>query len=288
VCDHLRDGLIAAGLFEVVSLPMGAGGGEGSVGVLNPLSQEEGHLRRRLLPGLLRHVERNWSVGTSEVRLFEIGTVFAMAARGKPPIEALHVAGVLTGAREPRHWSGDAPEADLWDLKGLFERAVALAHPTATVQVDGAAWIARTEGEGGNVLGRAERLFGDAPPWAAPVFGFELEVDPTPRLNPRFSSLPATPASTRDMSLVVPADLTVGRIREVIDRVGAPLLEAVEVLSEYRGPELPEGTRSVAFHFTFRSPDRTLRDAEVDEAVERIRVALKTELGVVRRGADDE
>ena len=44
----------------------------------------------------------------------------------------------------------------------------------------------------------------------------------------------------------------------------------------------------MAFHFTFRSPDRTLRDAEVDEAVERIRVALKTELGVVRRGADDE
>ncbi|NNG16120.1 MAG: phenylalanine--tRNA ligase subunit beta [Gemmatimonadales bacterium] len=286
VCDHLRDGLAAAGLFEVVSFPMDGGGEEGSVGVLNPISQEEGYLRRRLLPGLLRQVERNWSVGASEVRLFEIGTVFAMAARGNTPAEALHVAGVLTGAHEPRHWSGDPGQADVWDLKGLFERAVALAHPSATVQVDGAAWVACTEG--GNVVGRAMRLFGDAPPWAAPVFGFEIEVDPTPRPDPRFASLPATPASTRDLSLVVPADLTVERVRQVVERAGAPLLEAVEVLSEYRGPDLPEGTRGVAFHFSFRSPERTLRDSEVDEAAERIRVALKTELGIVRRGADDE
>jgi phenylalanyl-tRNA synthetase beta chain len=253
---------------------------------VNPISQEEGYLRRRLLPGLLRQVERNWSVGTPDARLFEIGTVFTLAARGKPPAEALHVAGVVTGAHEPRHWSGDTGQADLWDLKGLFERAVALAHPSATVQVDGTAWVARIEG--GRVVGRAMRLFGDAPPWAAPVFGFEIEVDPTPRPDPRFASLPATPVSTRDLSLVVPADLTVGRVREVVDQAGAPLLEAVEVLSEYRGPDLPEGTRGVAFHFSFRSPERTLRDTEVDEAAERIRVALKTELGVVRRGADDE
>ena len=283
VAGWLRDNLTALGLFEVVSLPMGRGA-ENSVGVKNPLSKEEGYLRHRLLPGLLQHVERNWTAGTRDVRLFEIGNVFAMAARGTPPNEALHVAGVVTGAREPRHWSSEMPESDLWDLKGLFERAVALAYPSSTVQVDGAAWIARTAE--GQVVGRGERLFGDAPPWAAPVFGFEIQVDPTPRQDHRFSPLPATPSATRDLSLVVPLGILVGRVEDAIEGAGAPLLESVEVLSEYRGLDLPDGARGVAFHLSFRSPERTLRDAEVDQAVERIRLAVKDSLGIVRRGED--
>jgi phenylalanyl-tRNA synthetase beta chain len=63
------------------------------------------------------------------------------------------------------------------------------------------------------------------------------------------------------------------------------LLERVQVESDYRGPELPAGTRSVAFRLTFRAPDRTLRDSDVDQAEARILAALSDELKVRRRDA---
>jgi phenylalanyl-tRNA synthetase beta chain len=69
----------------------------------------------------------------------------------------------------------------------------------------------------------------------------------------------------------------------MLHRIGAPLRERIEVESDYRGPELPPGTRSVAFRLTFRAADRTLRDSEVDEAEARLLAALAEELGIQRR-----
>ena len=59
---------------------------------------------------------------TRDVRLFEIGTVFRRAGPGEPPIEERRVAGVITGAREPAHWSaaGKPADVDLWDLRALL------------------------------------------------------------------------------------------------------------------------------------------------------------------------
>ena len=75
----------------------------------------------------------------------------------------------------------------------------------------------------------------------------------------------------------------VRQVEEVLGRAGGDLLESVEIESDYRGPELPPGKRSVAFRLTFRAPDRTLRDSEVDEVEARMLAMLKTELGILRR-----
>jgi phenylalanyl-tRNA synthetase beta chain len=71
----------------------------------------------------------------------------------------------------------------------------------------------------------------------------------------------------------------------VLREAGGALLERVAVESDYRGPELPAGARSVAFRLTFRAPDRTLRDAEVDATESGLLAALDRELGVRRRDA---
>ena len=62
-------------------------------------------------------------------------------------------------------------------------------------------------------------------------------------------------------------------------------VEAVMIESDYRGPELPSGSRSVAFRLTFRAPDRTLRDTEIDAIETRMLAALAAELGIQRREA---
>ena len=280
--DRVRRGLVAEGLFEAVTLPTAVPDAE-SVLLLNPLSAEEGALRRRLLPGLVRQVERNWAAQVRDVRLFEIGTVFAQGGAEGRPAEARRVAGVLTGGREPAHWTGATPDVDAWDLKGLFEAAVALANPGAAVQVEGTAWIARNSD--GREVGRASPLDADSPPWAAPVFGFELEIDPAPRPAVPVRPLPTTPSSDRDLALVVPEGVRVGEVETVIRRAAGGTLEALRVLDEYRGAGIAAGARSVLVRLVFRAADRTLETAEVDKSEGRVLAALERELGIRRREA---
>jgi phenylalanyl-tRNA synthetase beta chain len=281
VSDAVRRGLVAEGFYEVVSLPMGAADGEGSVGLLNPLAADEAWLRRRLLPGLVRLVEANWANRVPDVRLFEIGTAFASGAPGDRPREERRVAAVLTGRREPPHWTAAPATFDIWDLKGRLETAAALAIPDAEVQVEGQAWVVRDRT--GRVVGSGGPLAADAPPWAAPLFGFELLIDPAPRRPVPFTPLPTTPSSERVLALLLPEGVRTRQVEDVLRKAGGGLLERVEVESDYRGPELPSGTRSVAFRLTFRDADRTLRDREVDEAEARILGALAAELGIQRR-----
>src|SRR5215203_1680463 len=282
---ELRRALAKLGLLEVSSLPTVPADGPDSVRLVNPLSSTDGYLRRRLSPGLVRLVERdNWAHQVADVRLFEIGTVFATAPDGQRPIEERHVAAVLSGRREPPHWSGTGTDLlGMWDLKGQFEAAVDLAIPGGTVQVEGPEWIALNRE--GRTVGRAGLMAADAPPWAAPLFGYELTLDPSPRQHLRFAALPSTPSTERVLALLLAEGTTVRQVEEVLRRVGGELLESISIESDYRGPELPSGRRSVAFRLTFRSADRTLRDPEVDAIEGRMLATLTTEFGIHRRDA---
>jgi phenylalanyl-tRNA synthetase beta chain len=277
--ERIRKGLAARGLFEAVTIPFGPSTGEGSVALVNPLSLEEASLRGRLLPGLIRQVELNWRAQVHSVRLFEVGTVFATDGMGRVPIEERRVAGVITGSREPYHWTtGQPPDFNPWDLKALFARALSLAVPAATMQVEGSAWVGVDSD--GRPVGRAERLAADAPPWAAPLFGFEITIDPSTRVTPKAVPLPVTPASERDLALVLPPGLLAEEVISVIRSAAGPVLESVIVRDEYRGDKLPPGMRSVVFGLVFRAPNRTLEKAEVDQAGARVLKSLEKELRV--------
>lgn len=275
---HVRDGLAALGLFEAQPLPLGPDEGEGSVRLLNPLSSEEAWLRQNLLPGLIRAVQINWSHQVRDVRLFEIGTVFRQGRDRARPEESIRVAAVLTGARVPAHWTdgGKAPELDVWDLKSLFEAAVTLANPGATVQVHSNGWIAATPD--GRQVGRAERLAVTPPAWAAPVFGLELDLNGEPRQATRYRPLPTTPAAWRDLTLLLKAGTAATDAIGVMRGSCGKLLESVDVVSEFRAPDLGEDRRAVQFRLTFRSADRTVRDEEVDALLGRLLKTLEHEL----------
>jgi phenylalanyl-tRNA synthetase beta chain len=283
--QRIRTGLAAQGLFEVHTLPLVAAEGEESVRLLNPLSAEEGYLRSNLLPSLIRRVEGNWAAHTRDVRLFEVGTVFRKGPTGALPVEDRRVAGVITGGREPGHWSaaGKSEDVDAWDLRATFEAAIALAQPGATVQVEGGSWVALSPE--GQRVGWAGPQPADAPPWAAPLFGFELSISASAQSQVTFTPLPNTPAADRDVALSVPSAVTAAVIESTIRASGGPLLESVGVLDEYRGAGLPAGHRSLAFRLRFRAPDRTLRDKEVDTAVQRIITALQEQHGIQLRAS---
>jgi phenylalanyl-tRNA synthetase beta chain len=284
VKDRIRQGLVAEGLAEVVSLPFTAADGDSSVPLLNPLADTGASLRRRLLPTLVRHAERNWNNHVRDVRLFEVGTVFERGPSGKRPVEQLRLGLVVTGAREPGHWASDAvPDVDVWDLKGLASVAGALAHPGATWHVEGDHFMARLKD--GRTVGWAGRLDADTPPWGGALFGVEIDVTDGERPSVRVVPLPTTPAVERDLSLVLPDGVASSAVAAVIRQAAGGLLEAVRVTAEFRGAALGEGRRSVTFRLTFRAPDRTLRDADVDTIETGVLGALERELGLSRRGA---
>ena len=287
---QVREGLARAGLLEARTLALGAPDAPDAVPIANPLAATESHLRSQLLPGLVRAVESNWANRVRDVRLFEVGTVFARGhtpREGGPPLPREHtaVAAVLTGARHPPHWTATSnpPDMDFWDLKHHFELAARVASPGAVVKPapDGHLWEAvRPDG---TVAGWAGPLAADAPRWAAPLLGYELRVEVERAGVARYRPLPQTPAVEEDVALVVPPGVTAEQVEAVFRRAGGRLLERFEVFDEYRGRGLPAGARSVAWHCAFRDPGRTLTAAEVRPLLEAAVRALEEELGVRRR-----
>ncbi len=290
---RIREQMARAGLLEARTLPLGPADSPDAIRVQNPLSEDEAHLRSRLIPGLIRRVEFNWSVGQRDVRLFEVGTVFRKG-QGPRPEEELHLAIVLTGARHPPHWraegGGDAklPDMDIWDLKHHFELAVGVAAPGYDVQpaANGSpsGWVALRK-QGGEPVGTATRLDADAPRWAGPLLGLEVSIAVASPPMVRYEPLPTQPPVVRDLSLVVPAGVTAAAVAAVLRREGGALLERLDVLDEYRGKGLPAGTHGVTWRCTFRAPDRTLTEPETASALERMLSAAEERLGVRRRQA---
>src|SRR5881296_3939186 len=203
---HVREQLVRAGLLEARTLPLGPPDGPDAVPILNPMSAEEAYLRRRLVPGLVRRIEYNWANRNRDIRLFEVGTVFRRGTGA--PEEWTSVAGVLTGARRPAHWSEGAkvPDMDIWDLKYHFELAVAAADPSCDLRptTGGAVGWEAVQRGGGGVVGWAGPLEADAPVWAAPLFGFEVRLDAGERDLVAYRPLPLQPPVERDLALVLP------------------------------------------------------------------------------------
>jgi phenylalanyl-tRNA synthetase beta chain len=126
-------------------------------------------------------------------------------------------------------------------------------------------------------------LEADAPRWAAPLWGFEVRVSDAVPERPQYRALPTTPPVSRDLALVLPAGVTAEAVTAVLQSAVGALLTGSQVFDEYRGSGLPTGSRSVAWHLTFRDPTRTLRETEADELITKALRALKEELDVRRR-----
>ena len=281
----LRTGLASLGLSEVQTLPMVRVASEAAPRILNPLSADHGRLRDALIPGLVPQVEANWAAQTRDIRLFEVGTVFSRTGAGERPREQLAAAFVVSGARHPGHWSGPEPtDWDRWDAAWLFERLVALAHPAARVQVAEDGWVAVAAD--GTAIGQCRAVEADSPPWAGEVWAAELVCSAEPVAPAPYRPLPLHPAVARDLALLLAADRRAGEVADFIRQRGERAgLESVEPVDEFRGAGLPTGKRSVAFRLVFRASDRTLTDAEVDQAVQRLVRMLERELDVTLRTA---
>ncbi len=283
----VREALVAEGLLEARPMPFVAEGKGTDIRVRNPLAENEAYLRNSILETLARRAEHNLGHMQGDVRLFEIGTVFARG-EGERPDEKRHVAALIMGDRRPRHFTDSKPpQCDLWDAKWIAEVVALAAFGIDDLKFsmnEGSAGL--TVSAGGRDIGLVTEVPLDAPAWAAPAFGIELDITnaAVPGVHRTVTrQLPVTPAVQVDLALVVPEELPAARIADTIRAHAGELLEKLELFDEFRGQGVAAGHRSLAWRLTFRHPDRTLRDKEIDARRAKLLKALEGELGVRQR-----
>jgi phenylalanyl-tRNA synthetase beta chain len=259
---------------------------EDQVPLANPLSSDMDVLRPGLLPGLIHSLQHNVSRKNYDVALFEMGRVFVASK------EESRVALAITGQRAPGFWSGSDRDAkfDVYDLKGIVEEFLeqfGLRGIVFTKRAESAPLFLESAAItlGGKLpLGE----LGQLPPALAKkhdlrdaVFLAELSLDQLlARRNAgkSFKPLPQFPAIRRDAAILVPEATTHDAVLQVVKQSKPVNLESVELFDVFRGKNVPEGQKSLAYAFTYRSPEKTLTDTEENATQAKIIEAFKAQL----------
>jgi phenylalanyl-tRNA synthetase beta chain len=304
VANRVREELVAWGLLETRPMPFVQGGDDTHVRVGNPLSENEAFLRTSLLETLAKRAEYNLSHRAGDVRLFEIGSAFA-PGKSAMPREQLRLGALIMGRRRPPHFTEPQPPSfDEWDAKGLGEAAMRSAYPGQPAELrpgsDNVLWVIDV---GGRHVGKVLRMQLDAPVWAAPAFGLEvilgdIETEPTaargqhayieggrperPHVS-AYKALPTMPPAEIDLALLVPDGTSAADVERVIRAAAGELLERLDLFDQYTGEGVERDHRSLAWRLTFRHPERTLRDKEIEGRRGKILGVLQQELHVRQR-----
>jgi phenylalanyl-tRNA synthetase beta chain len=297
-----KEMLLGQGFFEVVTYSFQSERLEGLLGrtgaaaplyLANPLSEEQALMRTSLLPGLLDMLRKNTLKQNLNVRLFEQAKIFVPGAETDLPREEEWLVGVMYGSWTETSWHWEPEEVDFYDLKGVVEKLLeGLLIRDVSFSGEGLPPYFRY---GATVLAGDETVgwLGELLPTVAErldlagtvlVFLLNFEVmcrraEPFPLYTP----LPRYPAVYRDVALVLPEGVPAARVIQALYRHGAPWLEEARLFDVYVGHPIPAGKRSLAFHLTYRDPERTLTDEAVDQHHEALIKGLAAELGAELR-----
>ena len=259
----------------------------------NPTSDEEPTLRTTLLPGLLRSAARNVAQRAESIALFEVARIYE-PSREPLPREELCLGAVFYGRQGPASWRHPDRRWDFYSAKGAFESLLkAMEMPPAKwVPVSGMP-LHPTRAASINFSGAPIGVFGEVHPAVCERFDVpEQTIVFEIGLETLFSSLPERakvqelsrfPAVYRDIALVVDEDIEAARLEDIIRRAGRPEVESVRLFDVYRGEQVPEGKKSLAYALNLRSHERTLTDDDADAVRERILNALAERTGAQLR-----
>ena len=268
-----------------------------AIPIMNPLMEEYPLVRTTLLTSILENAARNVARRNLDLRLFDIAPVFFPKALPVTELveEKCKVAGLLTGRRNPIAWDTDNAMVDFYDAKGVLEHFLSVIG-VQKYTVERGEHFAMHPGKtaffkkGRDVIA----VLGEIHPTVAANFGigqsvyvFEMDAETLLRYRKKKAAikpLPKYPASTRDLAILVDADLTTAEIERVIAKKGGSYFRGATLFDVYEGKQVGEGKKSMAFHLHFQSDDKTLTDEEVDAAFAAILQAAEEQLHAQLRG----
>jgi phenylalanyl-tRNA synthetase beta chain len=265
----VEDVLAGAGLSEAYTSSLAADDpAPDAIRLPEPLSADQAVLRTTLLQGLIESARRNVDAGNESIALFEIARVYLPSGEPKPD-EHWHVGGITEGG--------------FFRAKGILEALYAALHVELRPEPAERPFL-----HPGKAALADEGWLGELHPgllegeWGA----FELD------LGVLFSQVPERlvyedvityPAVHQDLAFVVDEDALAGRLVDAAREAAGPELRDMRVFDVYRGGQVPEGKKSIAFSVSFQSSERTLSDEDARELRERIVAALGERFGAELR-----
>jgi phenylalanyl-tRNA synthetase beta chain len=254
------------------------------VTIKNPLGEDYSIMRTTMLSSMMESLARNYSRNNEEARLFEVGRVYIPNEDPNKLPEEVNMLVI-----------GMYGKVDYLDLKGTVEILLdslgieridlqrETENPSYHPGKTAAMYIKK------NLLGK----FGEVHPNVTENYNIETscylaeinldELYKYAKLDKKYSPLPKYPAVTRDMALLVDDEVLVKDIEDIISKQGGNLVEAIKLFDVYKGKQIPEGKKSIAYSVTYRNREKTLKDEEVTKVHDRILKTLEVKLNAQLR-----
>ena len=253
---QVEDVMVGAGYHEAYNWTL-VPEGEGRVPLAEPFTREMAALRSDLELGLLESAERNRNAGVERIALFEVARVFLPSAAGLPD-ERWHVGAVVDGG--------------FFAAKGGAETLYRALHVEPEFEPATGRAVSTPEGSVRELPGG----------WGY----FELDLDSlferVPEL-PLYEDVITYPPVRQDLAFAVDDAVTAGELVAAAKEAAGPLLRRLTPFDVYRGEQVADGRKSIAFRVEFRAPDRTLTDEEAAEVRQKIVAALRERFGAELR-----
>ena len=256
-----------------------------SIVISNPLGEDTSVMRTTAIPSMLEVLARNNNYHADKTALYEMAKIYIPDEDPKKLPE-----------ERRRITIGFFRDGDFYTLKGIVDKLLDAAGITdvrytpkkgdAAFHPGRCASVATADGTVLGTLGEIHPTVSAGYEIDVPVYVADLDFEnmfAEAKLDRQFKALPKFPATTRDFAFVCDDSLEVGAIEAVMKKAGGKLVEDVKLFDVYRGKQLGEGKKSVAFSVILRAPDRTLTDEEADKTSKKILTLLDRELGITLR-----
>jgi phenylalanyl-tRNA synthetase beta chain len=299
--ELVRRTLAAQGLAECVTFSFMAAGDAALFGATpealrlsNPIASDLDQLRPTPIATLALAAKRNAARGWPDVALFELGPEFAVDARDG---QRLVSAGLRAG-NTPRHWSAAARPVDAFDAKAdLWAALGALGVPVDALMVSGEAVPGFYHPGRSGVVRQGPKTvlgsFGELHPrvlaaldMTGPVAAFALNLDAVPEQKRRRRAAPELPQFQpvrRDFAFLADVDVSADAVLRAARGAERTLIAGVSLFDVYAGEKLPEGKKSLAIEVVFQPRERTLTDAEIEAAGQKVISAVVKATGATLR-----
>lgn len=246
------------------------------VEIMNPLGEDYSIMRTLPLNGMLSSLATNYNRRNKNVRLYELANVYLPK---ELPLKELP-------EERMQFTLGMYGDGDFYSMKGVVEEFLEKAGLHEKESYDPAGNRPYLHpGRQANILyaGNVIGYLGEVHPDVADAYDIGErayiavldmpEVTKYATFDRKYTGIAKYPAVTRDISMVMPKEILAGQVEEVIEAKGGAYLESYALFDVYEGAQIKAGYKSLAYSIVFRAKDKTLEDAEVTEAMERI---LKT------------